>query len=68
VLVFLEIGFPRCHDLDALRNLIPVSWQLKEEHPDLADRTEWAVEARYPGDWPDATEEDARSAVRTATR
>ena len=68
VLVFLQIDFPRRHDLDALRHLIPAGWQLKEEHPDLADRTEWAVEARYPGDCPDATEEDARSAVRTATR
>lgn len=66
VLVFLEIDFPRRHDLDALRNLIPGDWQLKEEHPDLAELTEWAVEARYPGDWPDATETDARSAVAQA--
>jgi HEPN domain-containing protein len=48
VLVFLQIDFPRRHDLDALRNLIPVDWQLKEAHPDLADLTEWAVEARTP--------------------
>ena len=66
VLVFLQIDFPRRHDLDALRNLMPVGWLLKEEHPDLADLTEWAVEARYPGDWPDATEEDARSAMQQA--
>jgi HEPN domain-containing protein len=66
VLVFLQIDFPRRHDLDALRNLIPVGWPLKEEHPDLADLTEWAVEARYPGDWPDVTEEDARSAMQQA--
>jgi HEPN domain-containing protein len=65
VLVFLQIDFPRRHDL-ALRNLIPAGWPLKEEHPDLADLTEWAVEARYPGDWPDATEEDARSAMQQA--
>jgi hypothetical protein len=38
----------------------------KEEHPDLAYLTEWAVEARYPGDWPEATESDARSAVEQA--
>jgi HEPN domain-containing protein len=65
VLVFLQIDFPRRHDL-ALRNLISAGWPLKEEHPDLADLTEWAVEARYPRDWPDATEEDARSAVQQA--
>jgi HEPN domain-containing protein len=66
VLVFLQIDFPRRHDLDALRNLMPAGWQLKEELPDLADLTEWAVEARYPGDWPDATESDARFAVQQA--
>ena len=63
VLVFLQIDFPRSHDLDALRNLIPDGWQLKRDHPDLAALTEWAVEARYPGEWPDAVEKDARLAV-----
>ncbi|MGH7962538.1 MAG: HEPN domain-containing protein [Candidatus Binatia bacterium] len=66
VLVFLEIDFPRRHDLDMLRNLIPDDWHVRDEHPDLAELTEWAVEARYPGDWPDATEADARSAVNQA--
>jgi HEPN domain-containing protein len=66
MLVFLALDFPRRHDLDALRNLIPDDWQVKTEHPDLATLTEWAVEARYPGDWPDATEADARAAVEQA--
>ena len=66
VLVFLQIDFPRRHDLDMLRNLVPVGWRLKEELPDLAELTEWAVEARYPGDWPEATGSDARSAVQQA--
>jgi len=44
VLVFLQIDFPRRHDLDALRYLVPDGWQLKEDHPDLAELTEWAVE------------------------
>jgi len=66
VLVFLQIDFPRSHDLDALRNLVPDGWQLKEDHPDLADLTEWAVEARYPGDWPEATEAEARPALQQA--
>jgi HEPN domain-containing protein len=63
ILVFLAIDFPWRHDLDALRNLVPDDWQVKTEHADLAALTEWAVEARYPGDWPDATEADARVAV-----
>lgn len=62
----MQVDFPRQHDLDMLRNLIPSGWQVKEEHPDLADLTEWAVEARYPGEWPDATETDAHAAVRQA--
>jgi len=66
VLVFLQVDFPRSHDLDALRNLIPDGWRLKVDHPDLASLTEWVVEARYPGDWPDAVEADARSAARQA--
>lgn len=55
VLVFLQIDFPRTHDLDALRNLIPVDWQLKTAHPDLASLSEWAVEARYPSEWEEPT-------------
>lgn len=66
VLIFLDIDFPRRHDLDALRNLVPHDWRLKTDHPDLSELTEWAVEARYPGDWPDATEADARTAVQQA--
>ena len=66
VLVFLQIDFPWIHDLDALRNLVPAGWQLKADHPDLADLAEWEVEARYPGDWPEATEADAHSAVEQA--
>jgi HEPN domain-containing protein len=66
VFVFLQIEFPRSHDLDMLRNLVPDGWWFKIEHPDLADLTEWAVEARYPGDWPEAVEADARSAVMKA--
>ena len=66
VLVFLQIDFPKTHDLDALRNLIPDGWRLKPDHPDLASLTEWAVEARYPGDWPEAVERDARLAVEKA--
>ena len=38
----------------------------KEGHPYLADLTEWAVEARYPGDWLKATEADACSVTAGA--
>jgi HEPN domain-containing protein len=64
--VLLEIEFPFTHDLDHLRNLLPVGWRVKTEHPDLADLTIWAIEARYPGDMPDVTAADARQAFKAA--
>ena len=67
-LVLEEMDFPFRHDLDALRNLLPNTWPVRREHSDLAQLTEWAVEARYPGDWEEATAMDAEQAVlRTVT-
>ena len=61
-LVLEGIEFPYSHDLDALRNLLPDGWSVQADFPDLAELTEWSVEARYPGDWPEATqEEEARA-------
>ena len=65
-LIFLQIDFPRTHDLNILRNLVPGSWQLKAGPPDLASLSEWAVEARYPGEWQEATETEAYTAVGQA--
>ena len=65
-LTFEQIPFPFRHDLDALRNLLPEGWEVKQQQPDLAELTEWAVEARYPGDWPDATVDEARRAAQQA--
>lgn len=66
VLIFLKIDFPRTHDLNVLRNLVHNSWQLNTTHPDLASLTEWAAEARYPSDIPEATNADASKAVEQA--
>jgi HEPN domain-containing protein len=62
-LVFLDIEVPRRHDLDALRNLLPEDWTVRQKPLALAKLTQWAVEARYPGDLPDANENDALEAV-----
>ena len=62
-LVLDEVEFPFTHDLDALRNLLPGSWSVRDTHPDLAELTEWAMETRYPGDWPEHTDADATRAV-----
>ena len=53
------IHFPFSHDLDALSNLLPNSWSVRSTHADLAELTEWAVETRYPGDWPEPAEAEA---------
>lgn len=60
------IGFPFTHDLDALRNLFPDDRPIRAAHPDLAELTEWGAESRYPGDWPEPTEADARRAEADA--
>jgi HEPN domain-containing protein len=65
-LILLQIDFPWRHDLDALSNLLPEDWIFKAQKPDLSALTEWAVEARYPGTWPEATTRDANSAVKEA--
>ena len=65
-LVLEGIDFPFRHDLDALRNLLPDTWSVRNTHPDLAQLTEWSVEARYPGDWQEATATDAERAVSQA--
>jgi HEPN domain-containing protein len=67
-LVFLQIEFPKTHDLDALRNRLPQDWAVRQALLDLAELTEWAVEARYPGDWPEAATDDARVALEQARR
>jgi len=66
VLIFEEVDFPKNHDLDRLRDLIPEGWKIKQQFPDLADLTVWSVESRYPGDMPDATESEARETLHLA--
>ena len=65
-LVLEGIDFPFSHDLDALRNLLPYGWPVRADHPDLAELTEWAVETRYPGEWPETTEAEATRAESQA--
>lgn len=66
ILVFEEVNFPKNHDLDRLRDLVPEGWKVKEQFPDLAELTIWAVEARYPGNTPDVVEYEARETLHLA--
>ena len=65
-LVLEEVDFPFSHDLDALRNFLPSSWPVHRLCEDLARLTQWTTEARYPGEWKEATRADAERAVAQA--
>ena len=66
VLIYEEKEFPKNHDLDRLRDLIPEGWEVKRSFPDLAELTIWAVESRYPGNTPDVVENEARETLQLA--
>jgi len=66
VLVCQQIEFPFTHNLNALHNRIPKGWHVENVEVDLARLTEYAVDARYPGNWPDISQADAQAAVRDA--
>ena len=65
-IIFLQIDFPRTHDLNILRNLVSNSWHFKTVHPNLAKLTDWVADARYPGQVPEPTKAEAITAVKHA--
>ncbi|MCR4441393.1 MAG: HEPN domain-containing protein [Peptococcaceae bacterium] len=67
ILVLKGLDVIRTHDLDALSETLPKKVSAKFESFDLTWLTEWSVESRYPGDWPEASCEDAKKAVTIAT-
>lgn len=66
-LIALNLPLERTHNLNALRNQLPEGWKCKFAFPDLSALSIWAVEARYPGDWDEATLQDAQKALSQAT-
>ncbi len=66
VLVYLGIDFPKIHDLDRIRELIPEGWQVKQRFPKLYDLSIWSVESRYPGHTPEVTEQEALETLQLA--
>ncbi len=65
-LIFLQTDFPKTHNLRLLCELLPDGWTLAEDPARFSALSFWAVEPRYPGDLPEATEEDAKDAVEEA--
>ena len=47
-LILEGISFPHTHDLDALKNLLPKRWKIRNAHRDLSELSTWAISSRYP--------------------
>ena len=56
----------RTHDLDELRNALPIGWTVKRRHRSLARLSDYAAERRYPDDANPVTPIEAATAVRQA--
>lgn len=67
-LVFLQIRYPKTHNIQLLCEHLPDGWSLAEEPARFSDLSDWAVEPRYPGDLQEATEEDAKAAIEQARK
>ena len=68
LLISCDIEFPRTHDLDWLRESIPLGCLVKAAFPQLYSLSIWAIESRYPSDMPDLIESDAKEALELAER
>ncbi|WP_232822495.1 HEPN domain-containing protein [Thermus sediminis] len=63
LLVALNTPFPKTHDLARLLDLLRPKLPVPPELEDLPRLNPFAVMDRYPGELPEATEEDWREAV-----
>jgi HEPN domain-containing protein len=65
-LIVEGIDPPRTHDLDDLRNRLPVGWRVKTRLRDLARLSDHAVDSRYPDNITPVTPIQSATAVRQA--
>jgi len=63
-----DITVPYTHDLELLSTQVADRWSVKQVTANLGRLSEYAVDARYPGNWPDLSVDDARAAVEDARR
>jgi len=67
VLVASRVEFPRTHDIALLLRLLERTGRpIPDELLTARDLTDYAFETRYPGDYPQVTEDDYRKAVTIA--
>ena len=65
-LVYVQMDFPKIHDLNRLRRMLPSECGLAHLERGLARLSQWASESRYPSVWAEPTKEDAEESLRTA--
>lgn len=66
LLVWLQIEFPKTHDLPELLSRIPTELGLHSQLPQISLLNRYAVEARYPGYWEPITREEAKESIAIA--
>jgi len=68
-LVWRQVEFPKTHDLDKLLDLVASQDnRIAESLRDIGILTDYSVEIRYPGQAPEMSFEEARSAVELAAK
>lgn len=66
VLIFLEIDFPRTHNIRTLLDLLPEGVDVPQEIEESAILTDYAVESRYPRDSEPVDDEEYRRVIGLA--
>ncbi len=68
-LTYHQVEFPKTHDIGELLDLIaPTHKKLSESLRDVIVLTNYGVDVRYPGDFPDVTSSDAQQAIQMAEK
>ena len=68
-LTYHQIEFPKTHDIDELLDLIArTDSKLSESLRDVIVLTNYGVDVRYPGDFPNVTSSDAQQAIQMAEK
>lgn len=65
-LILSAVNVPKTHDLDDLRNRLPLGWKVKRRPAELARLTDYAVDSRYPDDIRPVAPLESAVAVRQA--
>jgi HEPN domain-containing protein len=68
-LTYHQVEFPKTHDIGELLDLIaPKDSKLSESLRDVIVLTNYGVDVRYPGDFPNVADNDAQQAIQMAEK